>query len=354
MEILKSKLHIANYLPLWLHSSQETGQTAAENYSRICTAESERLLAGTLTTTAKNNKHANRYTDILPFEHNRFRLIGENDYINASYLNTIGAKSGSTCRLEKFIATQGPLPHTILEFWQMVAESYSNFIVMLTQEEERTRVKCARYWPNIGKIQTHEKSWPGGKLVMEVEQIVCEKLSWGKIRDFQIKYSLYTSTDRKSTKTDNTASSVVLEQPTFTLLRCETSFVKQFHFYNWPDQDVSNADQVIDLISLVSDTAKLVKYSSMGPIIVHCSAGCGRTATFCTIYTILSLLSTFELDTDEDLVAKQVAQYRLDRIGSVQTRSQFLFCYDAIVTQLGRWYDLGVPCTWNNDQNTRN
>ncbi|NXD49030.1 PTN20 phosphatase, partial [Corvus moneduloides] len=72
----------------------------------------------------------------------RVPLGEKNGYINASYIRmNVGEEE------HFYIITQGPLPSTMADFWQMVWESESDVIAMMTKEVELGQVKCHQYWP---------------------------------------------------------------------------------------------------------------------------------------------------------------------------------------------------------------
>ncbi|KAI8911639.1 tyrosine-protein phosphatase non-receptor type 20-like protein [Gorgonomyces haynaldii] len=263
---------------------------------------------------AQQSPHLNRYTDILPYDHNRVKL-GEDGYINASYLTCLDEKI-------KWIATQGPLPNTVCDFWQMVWEQQSSVIVMLTQEEERGRIKSHRYWPPLGDEALYEKQ-DIEFLVRNLDETTNEQIIK---RVFQITYN------------------------------GEQRTVTHIHFLGWPDHQVADPHQVLKVLDLAKEA------QTTGHMIVHCSAGCGRTAAFCTIDAVLHLLKTgpelsphpdWDRLPPKDLIAWQVDHFRRDRIGSVQTAHQFIFCYDAVLTRLGQWFQDGVECTWYEKETRR-
>ncbi|XP_024906095.1 tyrosine-protein phosphatase non-receptor type 20 isoform X1 [Pteropus alecto] len=88
------------------------------------------------------NRDKNRYRDILPYDSTRVPLGENKDYINANYIRIINAGEEYF-----YIATQGPLPGTTDDFWQMVLENNANIIVMITREIEDRIIKCHHYWP---------------------------------------------------------------------------------------------------------------------------------------------------------------------------------------------------------------
>jgi protein tyrosine phosphatase len=135
------------------------------------------------------NKKKNRYQDILPFDENRVKLdTGDNDYINASFCHQLD-KNNTT------IATQGPLPDALIDFWQMLVEQKSKIIVMLTNEDEKGRVKCCRYWPSDYTPMKLTKIFSTGKLEIDIHLLrdsVCLGHE-GRItrRKFKITWRIY-------------------------------------------------------------------------------------------------------------------------------------------------------------------
>lgn len=95
------------------------------------------------------NAAKNRYRDIAPYDCNRVILTNANDtgYINANYINM---EIPNDC-VNRYIATQGPLANTVIDFWRMVQQESSNLVVMLTTVLERGRIKCHQYWPDEGE-----------------------------------------------------------------------------------------------------------------------------------------------------------------------------------------------------------
>jgi len=243
------------------------------------------------------NKNKNRYSNVLPPEKTRVILKereGEegSDYINANYIN--GLIPGSE---KAYIATQGPLQSTFADFWRMVWELNSVVIVMLTKEVENGRTKCDRYWPEY---------------------------------DFPLTWDPY-----KVSLTD------VVEDPDLThrkltLENLETKEVRQitqFQYTAWPDHGlpVSTA-AFVELADLV-DSANTTNSS----IVVHCSAGIGRSGTFCTVH---ATKEKFLLDIQKepnkipDLnIVETVLYMREQRPGMVQTKEQFQFCYITIMEE---------------------
>ncbi|KAJ3130100.1 hypothetical protein HK098_006159 [Nowakowskiella sp. JEL0407] len=253
------------------------------------------------------NAPCNRYADVVPYNYNRVKLIQRpssvgTDYINASYVG--GFESCS-----RYIATQGPLETTIVDFYNMIIEQNSRLVVMLTPLVEKGRVKCEKYWPEIGKELLLSK---GAMVVKTVDESVDQKIPDLVVRKIVVCWS----------------DGVVVKEQEIT----------QFHFVGWADHSVSASDSVLNLIHL---TEKLqLEYTarfndqSIGPMIVHCSAGCGRTGTLITIACIMDII----LDDRKrqlgrsrvDLVPRIVGDLRKQRYLMVQTFDQYRFCYEVL------------------------
>ncbi|MEJ1273707.1 hypothetical protein NN561_004578 [Cricetulus griseus] len=191
-----------------------------------------------------------------------------------------------------FMATQGPLAHTVEDFWRMVWEWKSHTIVMLTEVQEREQDKCYQYWPTEGSV-TH------GDITIEIKSdTLSEAIS---IRDFLVTF----------------------KQP---LARQEEQvrMVRQFHFHGWPEIGIpAEGKGMIDLIAAVQ---KQQQQTGNHPITVHCSAGAGRTGTFIALSNILERVKAEGLLD----VFQAVKSLRLQRPHMVQTLEQYEFCYKVV------------------------
>jgi len=219
----------------------------------------------------------NRYPDVLPLENTRVRLSPQNfegsDFINANYV------------LGNYIACQAPILSTFSDFWRMIWEQGTSIIVMLTKLFEAGRTKAHMYWPNS---------------FFKFGELTITKLEEHEFDFFVLRRFLLA-------KGDN------------------SRIVFQLHFTAWPDQGVPSSTKGI---------RQLVKYVNMirsprdGPIVVHCSAGIGRTGSFIAIHHTISCLVQGQ---PEPNILELIYQMRTERIGMVQTEKQYEFIYQAIM-----------------------
>ncbi|XP_036844664.1 receptor-type tyrosine-protein phosphatase epsilon isoform X3 [Oncorhynchus mykiss] len=236
----------------------------------------------------EDNREKNRYPNILPYDHSRVvltQLDGNlcSDYINASYIH------GYTDN-NKFIAAQGPKQDTVADFWRMIWEQKTATIVMLTNLKERKEDKCYQYWPDQG-------CWTYGNVRVAVEDVTV--LVDYTIRKFYIQYQA----------SDGTKPS---------------RLVTQLHFTSWPDFGVPFSP--IGMLKFLKKV-KTVNSSFAGPIVVHCSAGVGRTGTFIVIDGVIDMMHQ-EQKID---VFGFVSKIRDQRSQLVQTDIQYSFIYQALL-----------------------
>lgn len=244
------------------------------------------------------NKSKNRYKNILPFDHTRVVLrcrdpnIPGNDYINANYVSNL--LWGDSEPLKQFIACQGCLPTTTGDFWEMVWQENSRIIVMTTKEIEKGRTKCVPYWPDVGTE---------GK---EFGHFWVEMVSEHEAKEYKVR----------------TLNVSLLEN------RSKCREIVHYQYLNWPDHGVpSDPGGVLSFLGEVNRMQESVPEA--GPIIVHCSAGIGRTGTIIVIDMLVDIIQTKGLDCDID-VQKTIQMVRSQRSGMVQTEAQYRFIYSSI------------------------
>eukprot|EP00105_Crassostrea_gigas_P034363 XP_019918511.1 PREDICTED: receptor-type tyrosine-protein phosphatase beta [Crassostrea gigas] len=237
-----------------------------------------------------NNKLKNRYVNILPFDHSRVKLMltedddPSTDFINANYLP--GYKSQ-----REYIATQGPIPGTIDDFWRMIWEQNVSIIVMLTLCKEEGRVKCEMYWPE----NIHEPKQYGD---LVVETVSNSTVNFYEFRIFKIKLG------------DTTRS------------------VKHFHFLQWKDFSANVQNDV--MIDFIKNVRNHIRPPDMnGPVVVHCSAGVGRTGTYCALDHLFQFVDEHDLDESIDIF-DLVMNLRERRMFMVQTEQQYIFIHDCL------------------------
>ncbi|XP_053092405.1 protein tyrosine phosphatase receptor type Ma isoform X9 [Pangasianodon hypophthalmus] len=230
------------------------------------------------------NRMKNRYGNIIAYDHSRVRLQaieGEqsSDYINANYIDGYH-------RPNHYIATQGPMQETVYDFWRMVWQENTATIVMVTNLVEVGRVKCCKYWPDDTEIYRD----------MKVTLIETQLLSEYVIRTFAV--------EKRGAH--------------------EIREIRQFHFTGWPDHGVPyHATGLLGFIRRVKSKSP----ANAGPMVVHCSAGAGRTGCFIVIDIMLDMA---EREGVVDIY-NCVRELRSRRVNMVQTEEQYVFIHDAIL-----------------------
>uniref|UniRef100_A0A3B3TE97 Protein tyrosine phosphatase receptor type N n=1 Tax=Paramormyrops kingsleyae TaxID=1676925 RepID=A0A3B3TE97_9TELE len=238
-----------------------------------------------------SNHKKNRNPDFVPYNHSRVKLKAEINPSRADYINASTIIEHDP-RMAAYIATQGPLPHTISDFWQMVWESGCTVIVMMTALVEDGEKQCDRYWPDEGSSLYH---------IYEVN-LVSEHI-W--CNDFLVR-SFYL----KNVQTQ------------------ETRTLTQFHFLSWPAQGIPNSTR--PLLDFRRKVNKCYRGRSC-PIIVHCSDGTGRTGTYILIDMVLNRMAKGVKEID---IAATLEHVRDQRPGMVHTKDQFEFALTAVAEEV--------------------
>ncbi|XP_072250411.1 tyrosine-protein phosphatase non-receptor type 3 isoform X1 [Leuresthes tenuis] len=230
------------------------------------------------------NVDKNRYRDVLPYDATRVVLKGQEGYINASHITVAPPVSGVCLR---YVAAQGPLPQTCTHFWQTVWEQQTHTIIMLTTLTERGRTKCHQYWPHPPEVKDY------GHMRVTCHSEECN-LAY-VTRQFTLKHTQLG----------------------------EERAVTHLQYVAWPDHGVP--DDPSDFLLFISSVRE--RRQGEEPLMVHCSAGIGRTGVLITMETALTLLDegrpVFPLDIVKTL--------RDQRAMMVQTTSQFQFVCEAIL-----------------------
>ncbi|XP_031236454.1 tyrosine-protein phosphatase non-receptor type 4 isoform X6 [Mastomys coucha] len=231
------------------------------------------------------NISKNRYRDISPYDATRVLLKGNEDYINANYINM---EIPSSSIINQYIACQGPLPHTCKDFWQMTWEQGSSMVVMLTTQVERGRVKCHQYWPE-----------PSGSSSYGCYQVTCHSEEGNPAYIFR-KMTLFNQEKNESRQ------------------------LTQIQYTAWPDHGVpDDSSDFLDFVCHVRNK----RAGKEEPIIVHCSAGIGRTGVLITMETAMCLIECNQPVYPLDIVRTM----RDQRAMMIQTPSQYRFVCEAIL-----------------------
>nr|XP_034357504.1 receptor-type tyrosine-protein phosphatase F isoform X11 [Arvicanthis niloticus] len=231
------------------------------------------------------NKPKNRYANVIAYDHSRVLLtsidgVPGSDYINANYIDGYRKQNA-------YIATQGPLPETMGDFWRMVWEQRTATVVMMTRLEEKSRVKCDQYWPARG-TETYG--------LIQVTLVDTVELATYTMRTFALHKS--GSSEKRE--------------------------LRQFQFMAWPDHGVPEyPTPILAFLRRVKACNPL----DAGPMVVHCSAGVGRTGCFIVID---AMLERMKHEKTVDIYGHMTCM-RSQRNYMVQTEDQYVFIHEALL-----------------------
>ncbi|KAJ5222568.1 uncharacterized protein N7469_008808 [Penicillium citrinum] len=291
----------------------------------------------------------NRYNDIYPFDHSRVRLegvsLGDCDYVNANHIK-------AELSNRRYIATQAPVPDTFNDFWRVVWEQDVRLLVSLTAEFERGQVKSHPYWKTGDYGPFTVRAYSEKHINVE---------SSGTSTDMSSKSANDTNQQSKSPGGSNENPIIIVRH--FSLHHTNYPFqpmrdITQIQYPYWPDfGTISQPTHLLTLIEQCNKVARSTSISPFGsqeaepsgqrPILVHCSAGCGRTGTFCTVDSVIDILKRQRSsnsnpdkdplrvrDSNMDLISKTVEDFRTQRPSMVQNLSQFVLCYESVIEWL--------------------
>ncbi|XP_056351829.1 receptor-type tyrosine-protein phosphatase-like N isoform X2 [Oenanthe melanoleuca] len=261
----------------------------AKEWQALCAYQAEPSSCSIAQSEANLKK--NRNPDYVPYDHVRIKLKAESNPSRSDFINASPIIEHDP-RMPAYIATQGPLSHTIADFWQMVWEHGCTVIVMLSPLAEDSVKQCDRYWPDEGSSLYH---------IYEVnlvsEHIWCEDFL---VRSFYLK---------------NVQSQ-------------ETRTLTQFHFLSWPAEGIPTTTR--PLLDFRRKVNKCYRGRSC-PIIVHCSDGAGRTGTYILVDMVLNRMAKGVKEID---IAATLEHIRDQRPGMVQTKDQFEFALTAVAEEV--------------------
>ena len=232
------------------------------------------------------NNNLNRYSNIRPYKDNVVSINSENKYINASWIhlpyNNI------------FIGTQGPLDTTIDDFWEMCYSYKVKVIVMLCKLQENNKIKCAKYWDS-NNVK---------KFILKQINSEFDLIDGVIVRNFEI----------KKNQNDFFPNTVI-----------------QLHYTCWDDHSTPDVDSYNKLIKLIEF---LDYYKDNSPVVVHCSAGVGRSGTFIALYNlyhnILRQIKDNQINEIKFSIMDLVRKLKEMRTHSVENEGQYKFIYQFV------------------------
>ncbi|KAF2274130.1 tyrosine-protein phosphatase non-receptor type 6 [Westerdykella ornata] len=324
----------------------------------------------------------NRYNNIWPYEHSRVKLEGvakgDCDYVNANYIKP-------SLSNKRYIATQGPLPATFNDFWNVVWQQDVRVIVMLTAEQEGGQAKAHNYWSErqyghlfLNPLGEHRASLEPHRIRRNRDP---SRAMPGQRRSTNPPKPTNLSREASHSSSQTTEQPYVTVRK-FTLSNSDEPFermreITQLQYSHWPDFGApAHPAHLLGLIEQCDAVVRQVNGGSASqpdppntrPVLVHCSAGCGRTGTFCTVDSVIDMLKrqrqarnarqarssagvevadqppsssdsggvegNWTLRDDVDLIEKTVEDFRAQRLSMVQSLRQFVLCYECVLEWL--------------------
>jgi len=255
-----------------------------------------------LTTTSAQcggNAEKNRYKDVVPYEETRVRLNPRNNSDGSDYINADFVKLDVGARTYHYIAAQGPMENTVSDFWQMVWEQNVRIVVAATDDKINSKSACYPYWPE--DLYGSKKRFDS----FDVETVSIRNTSSYKVRKLSLKQA---STN-------------------------QTRIIYNLHFTEWPDhgvpQDPKHFLEFLDELESVRQhvSLSLGQAQEVQPVLVHCTAGVGRTGVI-----ILTDLMIACLQSNQRVnILKSLIHLRCQRMLLVANFGQYRFVYATLI-----------------------
>ena len=272
----------------------------------------------------EQNKELDRYRDIRCFKNNNITIGDESKYINASYIGVI-------FRANYFITTQAPKDKTINDFWRMVYEEKAKVVVMLCNFEEGGKKKCANYLPsennqnfqnaqNFQNVQNNQNNQNN----QNAQNVQNDQNIQNEIKVNLIRKEVYEEFDIRTLELE---------------LNNDKRTVTHIHYKKWPDKgvpDMNSFNTFEEIIKIVDQINKSKhdkeKENEFHPIVVHCSAGVGRTGTFISMFCLYKEIKMAQIDkrivnSIQFNIFNLVRKMKEMRLYMVQTFEQYKFVY---------------------------
>ncbi|CAK1595494.1 unnamed protein product [Parnassius mnemosyne] len=285
---------------------------------------------------ARENQPKNRYPDIKAYDQTRVKLsqvdgISGSDYINANYV--MGYKER-----KQFICAQGPTDTTVNDFWRMIWEHGLELIVMLTNLEEYSKVKCSKYWPDEGR-------GPRAFGNITVHHVTEKRYSDYIVRELRITKQPLNADGQPIIENNGIAKrngdckeAADGSHPNSPQTRGESRLVRQYHFLMW--KDFAAPEHPYSILKFIKRVNEAWSNMVGRPVVVHCSAGVGRTGTLVALDCLLEQLRA----TGQVAVFNTVAELRRQRNFLVQSLKQYVFVYRALV-EYAHYGDTEIPAS---------
>ncbi|CAF1089147.1 unnamed protein product [Rotaria magnacalcarata] len=287
----------------------------------------------------QENRIRNRFKNILPYDETRIVL---RNYSVTDYMNANRVRTHYEQYTREYIATQGPLPITVNDFWHMVQQETVQCIIMITREVEAMKNKCAHYWPDL-----HTTKQYGTVTVenMNETKFGPPQMSSSGMRALRT-FSSSASSQQLLLNDDD--CSYRLRTLRITTENGRSWDILHWQYLAWSDHDspltINQRDNaqlgvLLEFFERIGQLYPIGTNPDAAPIVVHCSAGIGRSGATIAIDAILNRIRMTGLDTEID-IPNLIKHIRSQRSGLVQTERQYELIYRMIEFYIERLMQL--------------